>query len=419
MDRQKIEILNKNTRLADRSKFNGGSELSKNEVEKAIETAVDCLKRDVNKYIDGFAGTASGWYPSDEVWSSKTHWSVNRYKKLTMPNWESGMWTGLYWMIYELTGDKAFYSAAQSQVKIFERVAKEAVTLNDHDTGFKYSPSCVAAYKITGDTKARDAALRAAEIQLEHYCPINNFLICNGTRSENDPKENYRTLVDSMLNIPLFFWAYTETGNPEFYEAGTNHYNTTLKYLIRDDGSSYHHYLFDADDFKPIGGLTWQGHRDESCWSRGQSWLIFGYPTAYGYTQDKDIFDVHRAVSYYFLNNLPSDMIPYWDFDFNDGSLEPRDSSAAAIATAGLMEMCKYLDESNPDKALYKNAAGCMLKAMIDKCANNGDEGDGILLHATGARPLNSQVNTVETYGDYFYMESLMRWLKPDWKAYW
>lgn len=414
MDNKKIELLKSNTIIKNSQRFDIGAELERNTVESALENAVYCLKKNIDRFKCGFPAPVNGWWAD-----GANNWSMNRYKVLSAPNWESGMWTGVYWMAYEITGDIVFREAAESHVKIFEKVAKEAVTLNDHDTGFKFSPSCVAAYKLTGNEAAKNAAIRAAEIQLEHYCPVNKFIINRGTRSENDSYNDYRTLVDSMLNIPLFFWATEVTGDKQFYTAAVEHYNTTLKYLIRDDGSSYHHYQFDPKTLAPVKGITWQGNRDESCWSRGQAWLVFGYPIAYGYTKDEQIFDVHRAVSYHFLNNLPSDSIPYWDFDFNDGSLEPRDSSASAVATAGLLEMCKYLSDSSDDKLLFKNAAGTMLKAMIEKCANTGNMGDGLLQHATGARPLNSQIDTYETYGDYFYMESLMRWLNPEWKAYW
>ncbi len=44
----------------------------------------------------------------------------------------------------------------------------------------------------------------------------------------------------------------------------------------------------------------------------------------------------------YFIDHLPEDYVPYWDLIFSDGSCEPRDTSAAAIAACGILEMEKY-----------------------------------------------------------------------------
>lgn len=393
-------------------RFKNGSSLGHDEVMNALDLAIEVLKKSLPRFIGRFPEPATGFFQGANAGRS-----VNRYKSVDTPGWISGMWTGLYWLIYELTGDTSFKNAAESQVEVFEKMSYDASRLNDHDTGFLFSPSCVAAYRLTGNKDAYDAALRAAAILLKHVCPVNKFIIRVGTRLPDEPYEWYRTLVDSMMNLPLLFWAYEETGLREYYDAAVEHYNTTLKYLIREDGSSYHHYQFDPETLKPVGGVTWQGNRDESCWARGHSWLVYGYPMAYNYTNDKTIFDIHRGVSYYFLNHLPADFIPYWDFDFSTGSLEPRDSSAAAVACAGLLEMNRHLPDTSNDKKLFKNAAGAMLKSLITLCSNKGNDGDGLILHSVSSKPHNSAVDTVEPYADFFYVESLIRWLKPEWKS--
>lgn len=401
--------------LENESRFTQAPELSRAEVENALAKAVSLLKQNVNRFTGAFPSTVSGWYAE----TKPSGWSRNRYKAVPLPDWTSGLWTGLYWLIYELTGDTAFRAAAESQVEVFERVAKERIDLNDHDTGFKFIPSCIAAYRLTGDKEARAAALLAANVLLEHYCPTNHFIIRVGTRAPGSPYSFYRMLVDSMMNIPLFFWAYTETGEEKYLDAAVGHYNTTTKYLLRKDGSSYHHYQFDPETLEPVGGMTYQGNRDESCWSRGQSWLVYGYPIAYSYTKDESIIDIHRGVSYYFLNHLPSDFVPYWDFDFSDGSFEPRDSSASAIAACGLLEMSRRLPEKAKDRRLFLKAADCMLRALIERCTPNQEYCDGLLLHVTASKPHNMSIDGLAPYGDYFYVEALVRKLRPDWKMYW
>ena len=119
------------------------------------------------------------------------------------------------------------------------------------------------------------------------------------------------------------------------------------------------------------------------------------------------------------LNHLPEDLVPYWDYDFVEGD-QPRDSSAGAISVCGLLEMAKELPDDAPEKVIYESAAAQMMEALIDHCA--GDQGfayDGLLCHVTGALPQGSGIDGIAPYGDYFYLEALMRFVHPDWVKYW
>ena len=169
--------------------------------------------------------------------------------------------------------------------------------------------------------------------------------------------------------------------------------------------------------------MTHQGNRNGSAWARGQAWGIYGSALSYRYVKEPEYLDLFFQVTDYFIQHLPEDLVPYWDFDFDTGSGEPRDSSASAIAICGILEMCKYVE---PDKAApYLDAADKMLRALMDHCAN-GDykKSNGILLHGTYARDSrentcrNIGVDECNTWGDYFYMEALTRRLK-DWNLYW
>ena len=404
----------KNIDLQNKERYSHEIHLPKAKLEAAAERALNRLERNGEKFQDKMAIPINGWFVKNPK-----GFSLNRYDATDQVTWTTGMWTGMYWLAYQLTGEKKFRNVAESQLKHYIRTVQRPEELNDHDTGFKYIPSCLAAYQITGNESARKAALEAARIQMDHFCKVNKFIIRSGTRSEKDHYMDYRTLVDSMMNIPLFFWAYEQTGDRTFYDAAVGHYHTTAKYLIREDGSSYHHYQFDPVTFKPVCGVTHQGNSDKSCWTRGHSWLVYGYPVAYKYTKDEEIIDIHKAVSYYFMDYLPMDGIPYWDFDFTDGCIEPKDSSASAIAVCGLMEMNKYLPDTAEQKYLFKNAANLMLETLIDKCENRNEETDCMLLHVTGSRPHCIGVDNCETYGDYFYLEALARVLKPELELFW
>jgi unsaturated chondroitin disaccharide hydrolase len=169
----------------------------------------------------------------------------------------------------------------------------------------------------------------------------------------------------------------------------------------------------------PKYGLTFQGHKDDSCWSRGHAWGVYGFPIAYSYVKENFLVDIHKDVTYFMLNHLPEDLIPYWDYDFTSGD-QPRDSSAGAISVCGMLEMAKQLPDDAPQKAIFESAAAQMMEALIDRCTGDqGFEYDGLLCHVTGALPQGMGIDGVAVYGDYHYMEALMRFAHPDWKKYW
>ena len=196
-----------------------------------------------------------------------------------------------------------------------------------------------------------------------------------------------------------------------------------MQYLIRDDNSTYHTYYFDNQTGAPLYGRTAQGNRDDSAWARGQAWGVYGSALAYKYTGNSECVDIFRRVTTFFLDHLPDDLVPYWDFDFSDGSLEPRDASAGAIVVCGLMEMADLLN--NDEGEQYRDIALRLLYALIHKCAVvDLSVSDGLLLHSTYWRgtPTNTcydyGVDECCIWGDYFFMEALTRGVTNK-KLYW
>jgi len=381
--------------------------LSPVSIEKdALICAMDNAVEKTRKLAQKFTGDS---FPS--------HYAKDfKYAPLAEFNWESGMLCGMYLLAYEYTGEEIFKNALYGNLKVLIEHAETGEWLKTHDVGFIYSLSCVAAYKCFGDEKLRDAGIKAADILLSNYSFENNFIIRGAVR---DPQqyEMYRTLVDSMMNIPLFFWASEVTGDQKYKDAAVAHYRTTMKYLIREDGSSFHHYQFDPITLKPVKGLTFQGYKDSSCWSRGHSWLVYGFPIAFSYTGNEETLETFRKVSSFYLNSLPQDNIPYWDFDFCDGSAQPRDSSAGAISACGFLEACRYIKDGE-EKDIIKNAALMQIDAIIKECIAPSDA-HCIISRVSHAIPYDMGYEEGALYGDYFYMEAIMRLLNPDWKRYW
>jgi unsaturated chondroitin disaccharide hydrolase len=264
---------------------------------------------------------------------------------------------------------------------------------------------------------AKESAVLAADNLLTRYHEKAGFIQAWGTMGI---RNNFRLIVDCLLNIPLLYWAASVTGDEKYDRVAYTHFNTTIDLCCRPDASTYHTYYFDPDTNKPTKGVTHQGLNDESAWARGQAWGIYGPMLTYIYKKDEKALSTTKATANYYLNHLPEDYIAFWDLCFTDGDNEPRDSSSNAIALCGILEMIKHLDDSDPMKRIYENASARIMNSLIDNyLTKDVPESNGLLLHATYSKPANRAVDEMNIWGDYFYMEALHRMLDPDWKLYW
>ena len=330
--------------------------------------------------------------------------------------WTDGFWTGLLWLCYEYTGDDAFKNLALKNVDSFLNRVKKRIELDHHDLGFLYSLSCVAGYKLTGSAEGRKAGLLAADKLMERFQEKGGFIQAWG---ELGARDNYRLIIDCLLNIPLLHWAFLETGKPVYRNAAMRHYEAACNNVIRDDASAYHTFYFDPETGEPLKGVTRQGYSDDSAWARGQAWGIYGIPLNYRYVKDDSAFNLFKGMTNYFLNRLPEDEVCYWDLIFTDGSNQSRDSSAAAIGVCGIHEMLKYLPEVESDKNTYRHAMHCILRSLMERyTAPEIKPGNPVLLHGVYSWHSGKGVDEGNIWGDYYYMEALMRFYK-DWNLYW
>ena len=238
-----------------------------------------------------------------------------------------------------------------------------------------------------------------------------------------DAPENYRLIIDCLLNLPLLYWASEETGDKKYREIAENHIHTAVANVIREDYSTWHTFFFNRETGAPDHGATCQGYRDGSAWARGQAWGVYGLALAYKYTRRAEYIDLFKHVTEYFLSHLPKDLIPFWDLEFTDGDDQPRDSSSASIAACGMLEMSKYLPEE--EAAYYQSIVAKLMKSLYDNYAvKDMKKSNGLVLHSTYSNhsPYNTcnhyGVDECNAWGDYFYMEALTR-MSKDWELYW
>lgn len=355
------------------------------------------------------------------TYACRNHSSVNNvYPACENDQWACGFWPGQIWLAYEHTGDPVFRHAALIQAESFLDRAERGIAVDHHDMGFLYTPSCVAAYRLTGSARARRAALLAADWLLARWQPKGRFFQAWGAMDEPG---NYRFIIDCLLNLPLLFWASETTGNPEYRRKAELHLDTCLRHSFREDGSTFHTFYMNPQTGAPVRGVTCQGYRDDSAWARGQAWAIYGTALAYRYTRDARCVGLFRKAARFFAGRLPEDLVPYWELVFGDGSGEPRDSSSAAIAACGLLEMAPFLPED--EAAQCRDFASRMVCGLAGHYAvRPEDHSNGLLLHGTYSKksPYNTctpeGVDECVVWGDYFYMEALTR-LSREWTPYW
>jgi unsaturated chondroitin disaccharide hydrolase len=381
------------------------SPITDDEVRAALDQAVAQVRRNLPAF----------------TYAAQNHSSVgNVYPSVANDQWTAGFWPGEIWLAFEHTGDKTFQYAAQIQVQSFLHRIENRIETDHHDMGFLYSPSCIAAWKLVGDEDGRKAALLAADQLIERFQPIGKFIQAWGRR--DNPNE-YRYIIDCLLNLPLLYWASAETGDVKYRDIALTHARTTLAHSVRPDNSTYHTFYMDPATGAPVRGVTKQGYADDSFWARGQAWGIAGMAFSYRYEPLEQYRDTFEKLLSFYLERLPADLVPYWDLIFTEGSDEPRDSSSASIVACGLLEMADLVE--GDDAARYRDLARRMMKSLVDHYAvTDPSLSNGLVLHGTYSKktPHNTcrgeGVDECVSWGDYYYMEALTR-LSRSWASYW
>lgn len=319
--------------------------------------------------------------------------------------WTSGFFPGTLWLIHGATGDPYLRSHAESRLHALEGQKRDTT---GNDQGFKLLDSFGNAHRLTGDDAYRRVVLRGARSLASRFGPAVGATRSWGNRNSPD----FTVIVDNMMNLELLFWAAKHGGNPAWYGMALSHALRTMRAHVRGDGSTFHVVDFDPHTGAVKRKRTRQGHARGSTWSRGQAWAIHGFTMAYRETGDRRFLATVRRAADWFISHLPPDEVPYWDFDAPGIPSAPRDSSAAAIAASGLLELAAL--EPDPARAARYRDSGESIIASLSTPSYLGRGGatQALLLHATQDRPKGS-FDTGLVFGDYYFIEALLRHRSP------
>lgn len=328
---------------------------------------------------------------------------VNPYDKELNDWWTNGFWTGILWMMYESTKKTVYRDYARRLEDKLDLVIEDFNSLH-HDVGFMWLLSSVADYRLTGNEKSRSRGLHMAGTLAGRFNLNGNFIRAWNTNSEDDHNIGW-AIIDSMMNLPLLYWASEEIGDPRFKSIAIRHADTIMKYAVRPDGSVKHIIEFNPETGEYMRNLIGQSYAPDGSWTRGQAWALYGFVISYIHTGKEEYLNTAKNVAHYFIANLQDDYVPPCDFRSPD-TPEYKDTTAGLCAACGLLELVKSVPQF--EQKLYRNAAIKILMATENKYCDWSEEEDSIVQCGTEAYHFGGK-NIPIIYGDFFLMEALLK----------
>ena len=345
-------------------------------------------------------------------------------KDTKITTWTSGFFPGSLWYVYEYTGDQAIKELA---LKETEKLMGLHKLKTHHDIGFQINCSVGNAYRLTGEERYLEQ-MRVSAIKLQR-----RFIPAVGCTQSWAPRKNARcpVIVDNMMNLELLMNTYNILGGDSLKTVACTHANTTMKNHFRPDGSSYHMLAYDPQSGEVERKVTVQGFCDESAWSRGQSWGLYGYTMMYRETRDEAYLEMARKIAAFIIPMLPEDGVPYWDFNapgtphamtmadagapsakdfhYKDEDIVYRDASAGAIIASSLIELSTYTDSEQGK--LYLQTAEKILRTLASpEYFTPKGNGNFLLKHSVTNLHKWKGVDIPLTYADYYFLEALLRY---------
>ncbi|MFH1070917.1 MAG: glucuronyl hydrolase [Candidatus Glassbacteria bacterium] len=326
--------------------------------------------------------------------------------QLADDGWTGGYFCGLLWLMYDRTKDRFWREKAEKYTWLLEH---HKTDVDNSDVGILFWPSFDLGYRLTGDERLREVGMQGASSMMQRWIPSAGYIQNWGRLG--DPDQKRFVIIDCLINLDHLYWASEMTWDEAYAKAATSHAERTRISHVRPDYSSCQVVEFDPDTGRKVRDFHKQGYSDESTWSRGQSWGIYGFTRACANSGDRVFLDTAIKMADWFLDHLPSDRVPYWDFSAPGIPDDARDSSAGSMAASGLIELSRLLDD--PAQAQkYRKAAGEILASLTLNYLTRGQPGrpQGVLTGGTYFYQAGRGVNQANIWGDFYYLEALSRW---------
>ena len=362
---------------------------SRQQLIDALKFAQSQVRKTVEKYPD--------FYP---MYTMEGRW---KHEGPAWTHWCDGFFPGMMWLFHrrakETGADEQYWM--EQAIRYSKPLEPRQLDRDVHDLGFIFLSTYHRWYMINRDPKLNEVLVQAGRTLAMRFNEKGQYL--RSFVAENS------LFIDIMMNVGIIFYAARETGDKKLREIALRHSFTTRRVLVRGDGSTAHEGIFDTETGAFLHQSTQQGYRGDSCWSRGLAWALYGFTTCYEYSSDPRFLETAERTADYYITHTPPDGVPPWDYNAPVEQRTLVDTSAAAIAAAGLLRLSRM--HHDPVKAhFYWETAIRIVKSLCDKHLANGDKKwEGIL--KGGVYHLHKGLGVDESvmWGEYFFVEALAR----------
>ncbi|MBK0370208.1 glycoside hydrolase family 88 protein [Flavobacterium agrisoli] len=375
----------------------------KKELVQLIETT---LQKSVTQYQYLATQVEPGHYP--KTWQEKQQ----KLETSSSGWWCSGFYPGTLLYLQEYNPQANLKIEATS---FLEDLKKEQFNTTTHDLGFMMYCSFGNALRLFPNPSYEAILLQSAKSLSTRYRPVAQCIQSWDSAAWNKAsKDEIPVIIDNMMNLELLFWASKYSGDPQYRNIAIAHANTTMKNHFRPDYSSYHEIVYSLTNGKVVKKITNQGAADESSWARGQAWGLYGFVVMYRETKETSYLKQAQHIAQYILHypNMSKDLIPYWDYQAEGIPDALKDSSAAAITASALLELATFSADKRAKE--YQKAAEIILKTLCSAAYFSAPQSNGgfLLKHGVGNYPKKTEIDGSLSYGDYYFVEAMMRYLK-------
>ena len=355
----------------------------------ALEFAERQVAALVEKHPDYFPiyTVAGRWRHAGELWT----------------DWTGGFLAGMMWQFHLRTGSPQWRQRAEHYSKLLEHRQHDR---NVHDLGFIFLSTYLPWHQLTSDERLHAVLVQAGRTLAMRFQERGQYL-----RSFVSADSLF---IDIMMNVPIIFYAARESGDAELRRVADAHCRTTRDTIVRPDGSTAHEGLLDTATGEFLKQTTHQGLRGDSAWARGLAWSLYGYSKCFGLTGDAEHLEVAQRNARYWIDHLPADKVPYWDFHADLAQPAPwgaqKDTSAGAIAASGLLDLSRQTKSADLAHE-YESTALEMLDALMspEYLANETPGWEGILKHGVYHTAKNLGVDESVMWGEFFLVEGLTK----------
>ncbi|MFB4166308.1 hypothetical protein ACE1TI_21715 [Alteribacillus sp. JSM 102045] len=320
--------------------------------------------------------------------------------------WTGGYWNGLLWLAASQTNNSQYLKWARKWTELLKKRIDSQTVFR----GFLFYYGAALGNILLDDEEAKNIALAAAKSVASQYNPRTNLIPLGNEAEEADSVGVSETNIDGVSATPLLLWAAHETNDSSIAEIGLKHAYKNKELSIREDGSVCQSASFDVDG-NLVKRYTHKGYSDDSTWGRAQAWAMMHYTVGYQWAPSEEKL-LHTAieVSDWWINNLPTDGVAYWDFDDPAIPYTNRDTSATSIAASALLKLSTLVEDKEKQE-IYRSSALKSINQLISNYLTPLNEQDerrpGMFLGGCFNKKVNEATNNELIWGTYYLFESI------------